>query len=85
MGGDAGNMTEEDGGGRELKSEVLLLLLLFDMLGVVKDVEPLNPEYGDHDKLVCFLFIAQDILLPIELMFLVFSSMGSSVAFDFDM
>lgn len=38
-----GNMTDEDEGGRELRRDVLLLLELFDMLGVVKDVEQLKP------------------------------------------
>ena len=84
MGDDDGSRTDEDEGGRELRRDVLLLLLLFDMLGVVKDVEQLKPEYGDEDKLVRFLFIAEDILLPIELMFLVLSSVGSSVVLEFN-
>ena len=78
-GEDVGSLTEEGWGGRELSREVLLLLLLLMLLGVVKDIEELKPEYGDDDKLVIFRFMADDILLPIELMFRMFSSMESSI------
>lgn len=81
-GDDEGSLTDADEGGRELKREVLLLLLLLmllEILDVVNDVDELNPEYGDDDRLVLFLFIAEEIRLPMELIFLAFSSMDSSV------
>ena len=53
--------------------------MLLEILDVVNDVDELNPEYGDDDRLVLFLFIAEEIRLPMELIFLVFSSIDSSV------
>ena len=53
--------------------------MLLEILDVVNDVDELNPEYGDDDRLVLFLFIAEEIRLPIELIFLAFSSIESSV------
>ena len=81
-GDDEGSLTDADEGGRELNSEVLLLLLLlmlFEILDVVNDVDEVIPEYGDDDRLVLFLFIAEEIRLPMELIFLAFSSTESSV------
>jgi len=49
----------------ELRSEMLLLPLPPD---VVREFAGVKPEYGGvEDKLVLFLFIADEILLPMEL------------------
>ena len=56
---------EEDEADAELRSEMLLLPL---PLAVVKEFVEAKPEYGGvEDRLVLFLFIADEILLPIEL------------------
>jgi hypothetical protein len=52
--------------------------MLLETLDVANDVDELNPEYGDDDRLVLFLFIAEEIRLPIELIFLALSSIESS-------
>ena len=73
---DDGSLTDAEEGGSELKRDVLLLLL-FDTLGVVvREVDDVKAEYGEDeaDKHVNLRFIADDILLPIEPMFRIPSS-----------
>lgn len=52
---------------------------MLEILDVVNDVDEPSPEYGDDERLVLFLFIAEEIRLPMELIFLAFSSIESSV------
>ena len=77
---------DADEGGRELKREVLrrLLLLLLMLLNelVVNDVADVMLEYWDEQSDVLFLFIAELILLPMELISVTLSSIDLSSSRD---